>query len=110
MNFWWKFGILIASYAFVGFCGWHAHTWYDGNQEAKKDAVIITERVAEEATVNKIANTTDKKIEDDEAKADTVIKAQEKDIVEKKLDYDCRVSLAGVQSLNKIATTRSSSR
>lgn len=102
--------MIIASYAAVGLIGWHAHTWYDGYQEAKKDEVIITDRVKDESVVNKIATAADKKIEDDESKADTVIKAQEKDIVEKKLDYECRVSPTGVQSLNKIAAARSSSR
>lgn len=41
MNFWWKFGVLIGSYALVALGAWHTHTWYDGAAQAKYNQAII---------------------------------------------------------------------
>lgn len=105
MNFWWKFGLMAATYAAAIAIGWHGHTWYDGYKEAGTEKTIIDDRVAGEVASNADAGKEVKKEADDDQKAKASDAVVEKHIETDKPSYACVVPAVGVRDLQQAVTT-----
>jgi hypothetical protein len=102
MTGYWTISLVVSSFLFGLFIGWHGHTWYDGYKNSKIETQLIDDRLKEEKNSESDAANTEEKLTIDRQDAANSNVKLETDLA--KTSTDCIVADSSVRDLRQAVT------